>query len=125
MSTLTSAGGLLALLEEPSDNLKVHALKALNNIVHSYWAEIASSVALMYVLGTSTGFCSPDSDSITKDLIVYAVRHFLRTKGFLRESLRHLLLLRCSFIWASLATPLRTLWVPESFSTCERRLSSL
>jgi 26S proteasome subunit RPN2, N-terminal domain len=46
---LTSAAGVLSLLQEPDDALKAHALQKVNDLVDQFWAEIASSIATMYV----------------------------------------------------------------------------
>ena len=45
---LTSAAGLLALLEEPQDALKVHGLRCLNDVaMTSQWPEVASRVGVI------------------------------------------------------------------------------
>ena len=45
---LTSAAGLLALLEEPQDALKVHGLRCLNDVaMTSQWPEVASHVGVI------------------------------------------------------------------------------
>lgn len=42
---LTSARGLLALLEEPLDALKIHGLRCLNDCaMTTQWAEVAASL---------------------------------------------------------------------------------
>jgi len=43
-AVLTSASGILSLLEEPDVELKVHALEQLNKVVDHFWSEIASSI---------------------------------------------------------------------------------
>lgn len=47
---LTSAAGVLALLSEPEDTLKTHALVALNPLVPQFWAEISENLTDMSVL---------------------------------------------------------------------------
>eukprot|EP00310_Coccolithus_braarudii_P023899 CAMPEP_0183357400 /NCGR_PEP_ID=MMETSP0164_2-20130417/46166_1 /TAXON_ID=221442 /ORGANISM="Coccolithus pelagicus ssp braarudi, Strain PLY182g" /LENGTH=312 /DNA_ID=CAMNT_0025530999 /DNA_START=23 /DNA_END=958 /DNA_ORIENTATION=- len=42
---MTSSVGLLAMLEEPAQELKAHALEKLNAIVGDFWAEIAESLS--------------------------------------------------------------------------------
>lgn len=37
-------GGIVALLSEPETELKVFALRKLNEIVNDFWAEIADSL---------------------------------------------------------------------------------
>ena len=46
--TTTSARGILALLEEPQDILKVHGLRMLNDhAMRTNWAEVASSIEII------------------------------------------------------------------------------
>jgi 26S proteasome regulatory subunit N2 len=47
---LTSASGLLALLEEEQNALKAHALKSLITVVDDHWAEVAGSISLCEAL---------------------------------------------------------------------------
>uniref|UniRef100_J3MRB5 26S proteasome non-ATPase regulatory subunit 1 homolog n=1 Tax=Oryza brachyantha TaxID=4533 RepID=J3MRB5_ORYBR len=42
--TVSSASGLLAMLQEPAAELKLHALANLNSLVHVFWPEISTSV---------------------------------------------------------------------------------
>ena len=43
-TNITSAAGVLALLEEPETEIKYFALQKLNHIVNQFWAEISESV---------------------------------------------------------------------------------
>ncbi len=43
-AAVSSAAGLLALLDEPNDDLKKHALQRLDTIVHDHWFQISSSI---------------------------------------------------------------------------------
>ena len=45
--TVSSAGSLLAMLQEPAPELKLHALACLNSLVHAFWHEISTSVSSM------------------------------------------------------------------------------
>lgn len=45
---VSSAGGMLAMLNESHLSLKLHALSNLNNLVDTFWPEISTSVPLMY-----------------------------------------------------------------------------
>jgi 26S proteasome regulatory subunit N2 len=47
---VSSAGGLLAMLNETHPSLKLHALSNLNNLVDNFWPEISTSVPVMYFL---------------------------------------------------------------------------
>ncbi|CAB4065573.1 PSMD1 [Lepeophtheirus salmonis] len=49
-TSLSSAGGILALLEEPMPELKVFALKKLEGIVDEFWAEISESIGKIEIL---------------------------------------------------------------------------
>ncbi|XP_062226670.1 26S proteasome non-ATPase regulatory subunit 1 homolog A-like isoform X2 [Phragmites australis] len=44
VATVSSASGLLAMLQEPAAELKLHALASLNSVVHLFWPEISTSV---------------------------------------------------------------------------------
>ena len=46
---LTSAAGVVALLEEPAPALKAHALKQLNVLVDVHWSEVSACVTELYV----------------------------------------------------------------------------
>jgi 26S proteasome regulatory subunit N2 len=45
----TSAGSLIALLEEPEEELQQHGLAKINLKVDQFWAEIADALPLMYL----------------------------------------------------------------------------
>uniref|UniRef100_H2Y5G5 26S proteasome non-ATPase regulatory subunit 1 n=1 Tax=Ciona savignyi TaxID=51511 RepID=H2Y5G5_CIOSA len=47
---ITFSAGVLSLLEEPEDELKVYALKRLNDIVPEFWPEISDHVEQIEVL---------------------------------------------------------------------------
>lgn len=44
-----SASGLLSLLDEEDESLKLYALQSLNKIVHEFWFQIASQQAIASV----------------------------------------------------------------------------
>ena len=46
---VSSASGLLALLDEDDESLKLYALQSLNKIVHEFWFQIASQQAIASV----------------------------------------------------------------------------
>ncbi|WOH08273.1 hypothetical protein DCAR_0727711 [Daucus carota subsp. sativus] len=46
--TVSSAGGLLAMLNETHPSLKLHALSNLNTFVDHFWPEISTSVPIMF-----------------------------------------------------------------------------
>jgi hypothetical protein len=45
MAAVTSAAGLLALLDEDDDALKLYALQQLDKTVHDHWFQISTSIA--------------------------------------------------------------------------------
>ncbi len=53
---LTSAWGILALLQEPDVQLREHALEKLVTMVDEFWAEIAESLGLMCVILVPTPY---------------------------------------------------------------------
>nr|XP_039249968.1 26S proteasome non-ATPase regulatory subunit 1-like [Styela clava] len=53
---ITSAAGVIALLDEPEDDLKVYALNRLNNIVPQFWPEISDHVEKIEVLYEDESF---------------------------------------------------------------------
>lgn len=50
MAAVTSAAGLLALLEEEDDSLKLYALQQLDRTVHDFWFQISTSIAAIEAL---------------------------------------------------------------------------
>lgn len=50
MAAVTSAAGLLALLDEDDDSLKLYALQQLNKTVHDFWFQISTSIAAIEAL---------------------------------------------------------------------------
>jgi hypothetical protein len=46
-ATLTSAGGILSLLDEEDATLQQFALQQLNSLVHQFWPEIATAIPRM------------------------------------------------------------------------------
>ena len=47
MTVISSASGLLAMLEEDHPELQVYALKNLNVLVNQFWAEISANISTM------------------------------------------------------------------------------
>jgi hypothetical protein len=44
---LSTAAGVIALLDEKDHNIKAHALTLLDKMMSTYWAEIATSIGKM------------------------------------------------------------------------------
>jgi 26S proteasome regulatory subunit N2 len=47
MPGLTSAAGLIGLLDEPDQQLRSYALQKLDDTVDQFWAEIADDISKM------------------------------------------------------------------------------
>jgi len=45
MAVVSSAAGLLALLEDDNEEVKRFALSNLNRVVHDFWFQVSSSIA--------------------------------------------------------------------------------
>ena len=76
---VSSAGGLLAMLNETHPLLKLHALSNLNNLVDNFWPEISTSVPVMYFLSplsvsVSVSYCKAVSFSFHDGIWVLVVR---------------------------------------------------
>lgn len=68
---LTSAAGIISLLEEPEDELKVHALEELDKIVDHFWSEIAPAIPKIQILCEDEDFKSRDLASIVTSKVYY------------------------------------------------------
>ena len=53
---VSSAAGVLALLEEEDDNLKLVALQQLDRSVHDFWFQISGSIAIIEALNEDEEF---------------------------------------------------------------------
>ncbi|CAM9245735.1 unnamed protein product [Chrysoparadoxa australica] len=56
----TSAAGVIALLEEPDETIRVHALQKLLDVVDICWAEVASAVPLIEELSEDSKFSAQE-----------------------------------------------------------------
>eukprot|EP00954_Amorphochlora_amoebiformis_P006820 532757-Amorphochlora_amoeboformis.AAC.1 len=56
MASLTSAAGVLSLLDEPNAKIKVHAIKKLDGMVDNFWAEIANALEKIEALHEDSKF---------------------------------------------------------------------
>ncbi|XP_015761098.1 PREDICTED: 26S proteasome non-ATPase regulatory subunit 1-like [Acropora digitifera] len=69
--SLTSAAGLLALLDEHEQDLKVFALKNLHHIVDVFWAEISESVGKIEVLYEDEAFKQRQLSALLASKVYY------------------------------------------------------
>lgn len=68
---MTSASGVISLLDEPDEQLKVFALEKLNKIVDVFWAEIAEAVMKIEVLHESREFRCRDLAALVASKVYY------------------------------------------------------
>ncbi|KAG1285273.1 hypothetical protein G6F66_010466 [Rhizopus arrhizus] len=69
--TLTSANGIIALLDEQQLELKVHALQQLNILVDEFWAEISDSIAKIEVLYEDPSFNEKELAALVASKVYY------------------------------------------------------
>ncbi|KAE9607503.1 hypothetical protein Lal_00026978 [Lupinus albus] len=85
-TTVSSAGGMLAMLNEPHLSLKLHALSNLNNLVDTFWPEISTSVPLIESLYEDEEF-----DQHQRQLAALLVSKVFYYLGELNDSLSYAL----------------------------------
>lgn len=73
-SAVSSAGGLLTLLEEDNDDIKQYALSKLDGVVNDFFFEISPSIASIEALYEDESF----KDRELAALVASKVRFFLR-----------------------------------------------
>ncbi|CAF0707844.1 unnamed protein product [Brachionus calyciflorus] len=73
---ITSAGGIIALLEETDDRLVVYALKQLNNLVDMFWAEIADSITIIEMLYENEQFKDRQLAALVASKVYYHLGSF-------------------------------------------------
>ncbi|KAF9409926.1 26S proteasome non-ATPase regulatory subunit 1, partial [Podila epigama] len=76
MVGLTSAAGVIALLDEHDDDLKVYALQKLNGIVDQFWAEISDVVSKIEILYEDTDFKDRQLAALVASKIYYHLGEF-------------------------------------------------
>ncbi|KAF7837149.1 26S proteasome non-ATPase regulatory subunit 1-like protein A-like [Senna tora] len=83
---VSSAGGLLAMLNESHPSLKLHALSNLNNLVDNFWPEISTSVPVIESLYEDEEF-----DQHQRQLAALLVSKVFYYLGELNDSLSYAL----------------------------------
>ncbi|KAJ3341759.1 proteasome regulatory particle base subunit [Gonapodya sp. JEL0774] len=68
---LTSAAGLLALLDEPEQELRVYSLQKLNGLVDQFWAETADAVSKIESLSEDPAFPNRELASLVASKVYY------------------------------------------------------
>eukprot|EP00955_Chlamydomonas_euryale_P022462 237396-Chlamydomonas_euryale.AAC.2 len=68
---ISSAAGLLALLDEGSDDLKRHALINIDRVVHDYWYQISGSIASVEALYEDDEFSHRELAALVASKVFY------------------------------------------------------
>ncbi|KAG0099850.1 proteasome regulatory particle base subunit [Podila epicladia] len=76
MVGLTSAAGVIALLDEHDDDLKVYALQKLNGIVDQFWAEISDAVSKIEIMYEDAGFKDRQLAALVASKVYYHLGEF-------------------------------------------------
>ncbi|RNA28469.1 26S proteasome non-ATPase regulatory subunit 1 [Brachionus plicatilis] len=73
---ITSAAGIISLLEETDDRLVVYALKQLNSLVDMFWAEIADSITIIEMLYENEQFKDRQLAALVASKVYYHLGSF-------------------------------------------------
>jgi len=73
---ITSAVGVIALLDEPNIHLKEFALRKLNEIVDEFWPEIADSVEKIEILHEDKSFPQHELAALVVSKVYYHLGSF-------------------------------------------------
>ncbi|CAG8526274.1 17299_t:CDS:10 [Acaulospora morrowiae] len=76
MTALTSAGGIIALLDEPEEQLKIYALEKLNILVDQFWAEISDAVSKIEILYENEHFPQRQLSALVASKVYYHLGEF-------------------------------------------------
>ncbi|KAH8555091.1 armadillo-type protein [Umbelopsis sp. PMI_123] len=71
MVALTSASGVIALLDEDQVELKTYALQKLNTLVNDFWAEISDSVGKIEILYEDSDFSERELAALVASKVYY------------------------------------------------------
>ncbi|RKO87811.1 hypothetical protein BDK51DRAFT_28293, partial [Blyttiomyces helicus] len=74
--TLTSAAGIISMLDEPQEDLKVYALQKLDGIVDQFWAEISDAVTKIEVLHEDEKFKYRELAALVASKVYYHLGEF-------------------------------------------------
>eukprot|EP01102_Stenamoeba_stenopodia_P013510 TRINITY_DN4394_c0_g1_i1.p1 TRINITY_DN4394_c0_g1~~TRINITY_DN4394_c0_g1_i1.p1 ORF type:complete len:951 (-),score=235.34 TRINITY_DN4394_c0_g1_i1:34-2886(-) len=75
-SRLTSVGGILALLDEEEDELKIAALQKLNLLADEFWAEIAGSIDRIEIFSEDEEFKQRELAALVASKVYYHLGEF-------------------------------------------------
>lgn len=108
MPAVSSAAGLLALLEEQNDDLKRYALTNLDKVVDEYWFQISGSIASVEALYEDDEFSHRELAALVASKVVQHGLSIGDLRGLLISSnVRR----RCSITLANWTTLSATHWV--------------
>ncbi|KAJ3331616.1 26S proteasome non-ATPase regulatory subunit 1, partial [Blyttiomyces sp. JEL0837] len=79
---LTSAAGVIALLDENEEALKVFSLNQLNDIVDQFWAEISDSVPKIEILYEDEGFKHRELAALVASKVYYHLGEYDESLNF-------------------------------------------
>ncbi|GAB4817108.1 hypothetical protein N2152v2_004154 [Parachlorella kessleri] len=71
MAATASAAGLLSLLDEDEDSLKLYALQQLNKSVHDFWFQISTSIAAIEALYEDEDFSHRELAALVASKVFY------------------------------------------------------
>ncbi|CAG8688334.1 13834_t:CDS:10, partial [Gigaspora margarita] len=73
---LVDIRGIISLLEEPEEELKIYALKKLNEIVDQFWAEISDAVQKIEILYEDESFPQRQLSALVASKVYYHLGEF-------------------------------------------------
>lgn len=73
---ITSAAGVISLLDEPEPQLKVFALEKLNRIVNTFWAEISEAIDKIEILYEDVAFKHSELAALVASKVYYHLGAF-------------------------------------------------
>ncbi|CAJ0762217.1 15919_t:CDS:2 [Entrophospora sp. SA101] len=76
MVGLTSAGGIISLLDESEEQLKIYALQRLNSVVDQFWAEISEAISKIEILYEDECFPQRKLSALVASKVYYHLGEF-------------------------------------------------
>lgn len=82
MGCITSAAGILALLDEPEPELQTFALERLNEIIDVFWPEIADSVQKIEALEENESFAKQELAALVVSKVYFHLGSYLDSLNY-------------------------------------------
>ncbi|KAI9591906.1 armadillo-type protein [Syncephalis fuscata] len=82
MAAITSAGGVLSLLDDGEPELRVYALQKLDSIVNLFWSEIADHIAKIELLHEDEGFAHRALAALVASKVYYYLGEYDESLSF-------------------------------------------